>query len=688
MLSAPFRSEKHTTDEVRPSRSRWALPAALLLAAGLMLVAVTTTGGFDGSITIAPANTWAEIALTLAGAGAGVTMLVAGGTAPRWGAAAVGLFALLELLTALSITWSVAPEASWQAADLTLGYLMTFAGSAALARLLPGRWTVLLQALAMFTVALCGYALLTKVFPSSLAADDTQGRLQAPLGYWNALGGLAVLGLGPVLWLYTRPGVSFVVRGLAVPGAALLGSAVILSYSRTALVAAVLVIAAWLVFVPVRLRTAGMLALAGAGTAAICGWALAHSALTGDGVALSARDSAGHRFGIVLLIVALVLLVAGPGLARAADRVALAPLARRRIGIALLGVLALVPVAAVVALSESSRGLTGEVSHAWSSLTSVNAGVSNSAARLTQFGSSRPLYWSEGITVGDHAPFKGVGALGYATARTRYTTNAHVAAHAHSYVVQMYADLGLLGLAISLALLIAWALAAWRALGGRSAWRGLAAHLVAERSGLIALGLVVLGFGLVSAVDWTWYFPAVSLPALLAAGWLAGRGPLGQPTGLARPRPALLGRPLTLATGSLLLLLAVVGAWLIWQPLRSADDAAAAINAAARGDGASAFADARAAQAADPLALQPRFVLASLYQAARQPAVARSTLLGAVDLQPDNRDSWLQLGSYDLQAGRLRPAVRELQRAVALDPTIPATVDALAEAQAELKARG
>ena len=50
----------------------------------------------------------------------------------------------------------------------------------------------------------------------------------------------------------------------------------------------------------------------------------------------------------------------------------------------------------------------------------------------------------------------GVGAGGYATARTRYTADHWVVGHAHSYLFETFADLGLLGVALSLALLLSW----------------------------------------------------------------------------------------------------------------------------------------------------------------------------------------------------------------------------------------
>lgn len=668
--------------------------AALPLAAALVLLGFITTGGFDGSVEVSSANTWTEIVLTLLGAGALSAAVLLGPRAPRRGAVVVGLFTAMTGLTALSIIWSVAPDASWQAANLTLAYLMTFAGGVALARIAPERWRSLLSALVAVAVLLCCYALLAKVLPGPLAAMDDQGRVQAPLGYWNATGALAAIGLAPCLWAFTRPDGSRWLRGLAVPGAAILGAVVVLSFSRTALGVAVLVLAAWLTLAPGRLRSVLMLGLAGIGTAIICVWSLSHAALSSDGASLAARTSAGHRFGIVLLIVVVLELVAGWAGARATERMRLSDPLRRRIGAALLGVAALLPVAAVVALAASSRGLTGEISHAWHSLISVNSGVGESASRITQFGSSRPLYWSEGITVGEHALLKGVGALAFATARTRYTTHLQSVGHAHSYVVQTFADLGLLGLAVNLALLVAWTRAAVRPLAPRTGWRALGDALSRERSGLLALMLFVLGFGISSAIDWTWYFPALTVPALLSAGWLAGRGPLrspvghafggrplGAPVGLTPIREAVLSRPAALIECSALLLLSLACAWLIWQPLRSAQDASAAFTAPT---GGAALADARTAVAADPLALEPHFVLSALYAGAGDAAAARRELLRAVALQPANYQSWLQLGLFDLHHRQPRLALPSLERAYRLNPTVFGTLEALNQARAEL----
>lgn len=657
----------------------------LCLAGALTLLAFATTGGFDESIIVSAADTWSEIAITLLGAGACATMLVLGARGRAWGGVTVALFALVTVYTALSIAWSVQPDNSWQAANLTLAYLAAFAGAASLARLAPERWRALLGAVALTTVAISVYALLTKVFP---AASTTLGRLQAPLGYWNALGVTAAMGIVPCLWGWGRRGTSPVLRGLTVPALAILISVVVLSYSRSAVVVAVIAAACWVAFVPRRLSAAAALGLSALGAAVITGWALSKPALTADNQLFAARTSAGHTFGVVVLVCVLALTAAGIGAARWAQRRRLSSAVRRRIGTVLVVGVALLPVAGIAGLAASSRGLTGEVSHAWTSLTSVNSTTGNSAARLGSLGSSRPLYWGEGIKVGDHALLKGVGALGYGIARTRYTTNADVSMHAHSYLVQTFADLGLIGVVLSLALLVAWGLSAARAVALGTRWATLEASVAAEREGLVALLLVALAFGLQSAIDWTWYFPGVAVPALLCAGWLSGRGPLASRVGMAAGRASIFSRPAVGGTVTALAAVSVLCAWLIWQPLSSADSTASAENAAVDGRISAAFAEARDAAGSDPLALQPLFVLSELYQRIGEHSAARSELVSAVQLQPENFSSWFALGSFDLQNHQPQRALPSLRRAYKLDPTSLLASEALAQARAEVAASG
>ena len=321
----------------------------------------------------------------------------------------------------------------------------------------------------------CGYALLAKVFPATLNAGDHYGRLRVPFSYWNATGLMAALGLPACLWAGARPGRR--PRGSSARrsrdrGAAHGPDAVLLA--RRADRRASSVSACWFALVPLRLRATLLLALGAIGGAVATGWALAHHAITHDNATIAARTSAGHEFGVVLLAVLAVMAIVGLAAAYALDRIAPAEPVRRRIGTALIVLVAMVPVVAIAGVAASSRGLTGEISHVWNEVTSPNSHVGNNPGRIAELGNSRPLYWSEGLKVGEHALLAGAGAGGFDTARTRYSSSTLAVAHAHSYVIETFADFGLIGIAVSLGA------ARWR---GRWRWRGRSGSGAAARAG-------------------------------------------------------------------------------------------------------------------------------------------------------------------------------------------------------------
>jgi cytochrome c-type biogenesis protein CcmH/NrfG len=516
---------------------------------------------------------------------------------------------------------------------------------------------------------------------------------------------------------------------------------VVLSYSRSALLAGVIGLTCWFALVPLRLRAALVLALGAGGAALISAWALATHPITHDLASLQSRTNAGYGFGLLLAVVVSCLTVVGFLAAFAMDRITLSGALRRRIGTALIILVALVPVGGVVALGASSRGLTGEVSHLWTTLVDPHQAVGNSATRLVQLGNSRARYWREGFTVADHALLRGVGALGFATARTRYTSDPLVIQHAHSYVVETFADFGLIGLAASLALLIAWFGAAARTVGinplprrrarGQSGALASAAPVVdaaeragpsaapavgateracpsaapvvdaaehagpsaaaavdaAERAGLLTLLATVVVFGIHSTIDWTWFVPGTALPALLCAGWLGGRGPLAAPIGRLAQRRRLTRAPGAGAAAIGITTIALFAGWAIWQPLRSADADAAATSALSQGNARSALADASAAAAADPASAEPLWELAAIYSATGDQTKAHSELVRAVRLQPENSATWLALGEFNLRQHKPRVALPDLQQALKLNLHSREAINAIAQARAAIAGR-
>jgi hypothetical protein len=649
---------------------------AALVAAGFAAIVFVANGGTD----LAP-NTWVEILLVLVGAASALAIVLRSATGRAWGGATVILFGVLAALTFASIAWSVQPADSWVEGGRTLSYLAAFGAAVALARIAPTRWPALIGGVTIAAVVVCGYALLADVFPATLNAADNVGRLRVPFGYWNATGLMAALGLPGCLWAGSMPRAGRGLKTLSVPALALLFTVLMLSYSRGSLIAGVIGLACWLAFVPARLRATLVLALGAFGGAIATGWALAHHAITHENALLAARTSAGHHFGLVLLAVLALSAILGLAAALAESRITVSPRARRRIGGGLLGLAALLPVLAIVALAASSRGLTGEISHAWTTLTSPNSHVGNNPGRIAELGNSRPIYWSEGLKVGEHALLKGVGAVGFDTARTRYTTSSLQVAHAHSYVIETFADFGLIGIAVSLALLMSWAVAVKRTLAGARGSQ-LNTPQANERAGLITLLSVALIFGVSSTIDWTWFVPGVAVPALVCAGWLAGRGPFTEMPGRLAAR-RLSASPGALAAGVGVAAAAIVGAWVIWQPLHSTNAFNASITAITHGNASAALADAREAASSDPVSVDPLWELSAIYTALGNPPAARAELVKAANLQPSNPETWEELGTFDLQAHHAADALRELQTALHLDLGATAITQQIAQAQSE-----
>jgi hypothetical protein len=704
------------------------VPAAELLFGAALTVALTAIGLRAGGGLSLGSTTKVEMPLDVAGGLlAGLAVLSAGGRR-WWGGLTVAVFAVLAGLTALSITWAIQPSDAWLETNRTISYVAVVAGGAALARTCGAWWSAVLGAIVASTTAICLWAILTKVFPGTLAADEIYARLREPFGYWNAVGLTAALGVPPTLWLGARRSGHAAINALAYPVMGILLLTVLLAYSRGSLLAVIVGCAFWFAVVPLRLRGVAVLAGGAIGALAATGWVFAQDTLTKDNVPIAERATSGHELGLVVVVMFLLLLALGLAVGFAAARRAPSEPARRRAGAAILVGVALVPLILVVALAMSSKGLGGSISSGWKSLTDPNdqTRVFNDPSRLTSVGSVRARYWDESIKIARAHPWLGVGAGGYATARLRYRADRLAVRHSHGYVVQTAADLGIAGLLASGALLVAWLVSVARTLGWRiplpdPARRALRRPAPAaeapdprmtfgpEHVAMATLATVVLVYGVHSFVDWTWFVPGTTVIALLAAGWVAGRGPLAERV----PDPRLLGAslaqgvrsPWRVAGAGLAVALGLVAAWTAWQPLRSVDADNEAIAVAAT-DYPKALKLTDTARARNPLSIDPLLTLAVVESAAQHPDRARAALVEAVRLQPSNPSTWEYLSRFALdQENDPKLALRLLGPALYLDPKSPTgaqdyldalrllqqqaqrKADAKAKAKAEAKAK-
>jgi O-antigen ligase len=596
------------------------------------------------------------------------------------------LFAL-AMFTALSVAWSVQPNDSWIEANRTLNYAAAFAGAIALVRLFPTRWRSVLAGVMLATVYVSGYAVATKIFPATLDPSATLARLNAVFNYWNAVGLTAALGVPACLWLGSRREGHGVIAALAPAAVCLLLVTILLAYSRGALLALCVGLAVWFIVTPLRLRAVAVLAIGAIGAVPVIAWTFAQPALTTDvqtsvtgaitsGPSLAARGTAGHELGLLLAAACIACIAVAMVVRFAALRRPPSAHARRRLGIAVLVAIALMPVGFAASLAASQRGLFGSISHDWNALTSTRAPLpSNSPTRLTALGSIRALYWSDGLKIWNANPIVGVGAGGFQTAFLEYAPQGTLVEDAHGYVIQTLADLGLIGLALSLLVAAAWLAALARTVGPFRRHATAPGTDSAERIGLLTLAATVAIFVVHSAIDITWFVPGDAVIALLCAGWIAGRGP-GEEV-LERGRASLdhLRRsPLVSLAAAAAILLAVIVAWAQWQPLRSQDDTTAALIAQGNGDTAAAIADERSAISIDPLDYLPLQDL-GLSENARGDALAgHAAYERAVQVQPSNPFTWYSLAYYDqIELNAPTAAVRDVGPALDLYPNyIPA----------------
>jgi O-antigen ligase len=659
------RAEPRALPRLRRPRALPRIGTGPLATLGLSAVLLLIVFEADGGLRLGPLTT-VEIGIDLAAGALGAAAVLAGRRPRRaWGMGTLALMAVLAAVTAASIAWAVEPADAWDEANRTLSYLAAFGAGLALARLAPDRWASLLRAVVLTTVVVSAYALLTKVLPGSLNPDELYARLREPFGYWNAVGVLAALGAPACLWLGSRRDGHAAVTALAYPALGLLLLTVLLSYSRGSLLAMAVGCGLWFATVPLRLRGVTVLGVSAIGAFVVAQWAFSQRGLSEDRVGLTERSAAGTELGVLLVALVAVLLAAGLAIGFLTARRAPSSSTRRQLGVAVVVVLGLVPVGLVTVLALSERGLGGSISKGWGDLTDPDARTpANTAGRLTAVGSVRARYWNEALKIFDANPGVGVGAGGYATVRPRYRRDTLDVRHAHGYAVQTLADLGIAGAVASLALLAAFLAAAARTTALRARSRLL--H-TPERIGMLTLLAVVVVFGVHSLVDWTWFVPGDAVPALLCAGWLAGRGPVLEPLGAAPRRT-----PGALAAAAGIALLALVAAWQTWQPLRSLNEGERALTAAEQRRLPAARDKARRAEELNPLSVEARYDRAAIEASAGNLPGARRALEEAVREQPANPETWLRLADFELTtANRPDAARRALGPVLYLDPRSP-----------------
>ena len=616
--------------------SGYVAEAVVLAALGALLVAAVFAGGGSRGSALATVGLGALVAAAI-GLVAALRGILPVARLDRAGSLAVAAAAALVAWAGLSTAWSIAGDRSWEWFGRGLVYL-SFLALGLLAGSLVGGARRVAAVMGIVLGAALGWALLGVAIPSLFEDGDRIARLREPVGYWNALALLADGALAIGLWLVRDPRLAVRVGGALLGYAAVL--ALLLTQSRSGVVAGLVVVIVWLVLSDRRLEDGLRLALLAVPALVVGGWAFTRPALVEVDALRDDRVADGRVFAILALTGA-VLAVAGLCLVPVRRLVT----ERRR---AVRTALALVAVGGALA---GAAGVVAAVGNPFDWVSSQVRGgeCENDPGRLTDLcANNRLAWWGETLEVAADRPVGGTGAGTFAIARRQVRDDATTGSEPHSVPLQLLADTGVVGLVLGL-------LFAGAAVVGVR--RGLRLVPSDERAPAVALACLLLAYGVHSLVDYDLDFLAVTGPALAALGVLLA---VGRPQADLHARlPGQLTVVAVAAAAALVLVLPAAADRRVEQSLRASD--------AGRID--EAVTAAERARLLNPFSLAALDALATAADAAGDRAAAVAWYEEATRLQPENPDVWYALGLYHAIATEDQcAAYQALNRSYTLDP--------------------
>ena len=538
---------------------------------------------------------------------------------------------------AVSAAWSAAPAESVLETERALVYLAAGVAVLVVARSYSGPHVLagLLVAVSLVVV----FSLATRVLPDRVGVYDGAGtyRLSQPIGYWNGLGLFAAMGAILALGFAARARMLVVRAGCAAVLVLLLPT-LYFTFGRAAWLALGAGLLAAIAVDPRRLQLVTTLIAVGATPVLGVLIASRERGLThsGSSLALAAHD--GHRLAITLAALAGANAVVATAIALVERRFRIGRVAQRLFAVAVIAV-ALAAVAAALA----RHG--GPVKIARTAYASFKAPTPHVGANLNQrllsfSGSGRADLWRLAWDDAVRHPLFGAGAGTYERYFLSHQTHTGLVRDAHNLYLETLAELGAVGLALLTALLLSPAIVLRRA----------------RRQPLVpaAVGAYV-AYLVHASVDWDWELPAVTLVALLCAStiMLAGRTVTAAPPPLLSPglRWSMAGLAVAAATFATI---ALVGNAAL----------SGSQTALARGDQATAAADARRARTMLPWSPVPWEALGRAQLGAGLLADARGSFRKAVSIDPGDWEAWYDLANVTTGAER----ARSLNRVAVLFP--------------------
>jgi hypothetical protein len=410
--------------------------------------------------------------------------------------------------TFASTIWSDAAVRSAVEFDRALLYLLAMLLGAS-AAFTPERirWVVRLTLAGAFVVCLAAF--ISRTLPDVLETARTvsDDRLSFPLTYWNNLGLLASLGLILSVALATDRAEGLFSRMLSAASAPLFAATLVLTFGRGPAAAGIAGLVVLLVFGRGPGMLAGLIATVPAVALAVYR-ALDAGLLATERYASPAGMDQGQDLAVVVVVA---------GILAATLVLVLRPLDRRLPGslpraVTVTGVVALIAILVAGAVAIDAPRRLGDAYDRFLVDTDVDPGQQRD--RFVDAGNNGRLdHWRVAVDGFKAEPVRGSGAGTYELVWNRERPESQHIRDAHSLYLEVLAELGVVGLALLVTVLVSLLVGFGRRVRGPA--RGPAA-------GLLAAGVAWV---LEAGVDWSWEMPGVTAWLFFAGGVALARAP-------------------------------------------------------------------------------------------------------------------------------------------------------------------
>lgn len=611
-----------------------ALPLGIAL--GIVSFMVEREGGF--ALTV-----WSPIALLMLGITVtiGISAARVLGTGSRASLAAIGLLGAFVVWSFATITWAIVRGDAWDGANRTLLYFVVFAVLASWPTSVRAVWPLVLMA--GIVVAIEGVITVEQAIHSSDPGQYMIGsRLSAPLGYPNATAALFLTFSWLMIGLASRSWIPGVARGIAFGIASLTAVLSLLGESRGSVYTLPLVVAAYFLFVPGRLRSLATLAVVVLGTLPVLRPALA---VYGSDAPLP--ETLSHAIHLAIAC-AVVISLCGFALATADRRLNVSQRHSRAVGVAVIIAAAVCVIVALLTIRP-----WGRVDSAWHSF--KYGGEPAGASHFGGLGSNRYDFWRVALIEFRDHPVVGIGENNFLVPYLELRRSGEEPIYPHSLPLATLSQTGLIGTTLLTGFLACAVLVVKRIpRGGRE--RELAGVLAAGASVWLLHGLV----------DWLWEMPVLSVLGMALLGAACSLQP---PSAGSRRRLVghRRGRPLLVAAAATAAIAATISVALPWLAQRDVQRALTLLP----NNRPAALATLDRAHGLNPLSNDADLLAGAIADRFHDYDLMRMRFQRAVDRSPDDWYANLELGVAASLSGRPGVASAALNRAVRLNPGEP-----------------